>query len=103
MNQNPVYSMSTTETLTTDREAIQTHHNILYGMNTEANHTHQYETVDTPIEMNQNPVYSATNATNVEADYYQNDDLGQTRNEQQPEYDYIQVWNYIKKLLAITN
>ncbi len=69
MNQNPVYSMSTTETPTTDHEAIQTHPNILYGMNTEANHTHQYETVDTPIEMNQNPVYNATNATNNEADY----------------------------------
>ena len=35
----------------------------------EMNHTHQYETVDTPIEKSQNPVYSATNATNVEADY----------------------------------
>ena len=89
MNQNPVYSMSTTETPTTDHEAIQTHPNILYGMNTEANHTHQYETVDTPIEMNQNPVYSATN---IAADY---DGLGPTINEQQPEYDYIQVWNYI--------
>ncbi|XP_064403204.1 protein psiR-like isoform X3 [Halichondria panicea] len=76
MNQNPVYSMGTNETLTTDHEA---------------NHTHQYETVDTPIEMNQNPVYSATNATNIEADYYENDGLGPTRNEQQPEYDYIQV------------
>ncbi len=87
MNQNPVYSASTTETPTTDHEAIQTHPNILYGMNTEANHTHQYETVDTPIEMNQNPVYSATNATNIAAN------LGPTRNEQQSEYDYIQVWN----------
>ncbi|XP_064403231.1 uncharacterized protein LOC135348807 [Halichondria panicea] len=76
MNQNPVYSMSTTETPTTDHEA---------------NHTHQYETVDTPIEMNQNPVYSATNATNIEAGYYENNGLGPTRNEQQPEYDYIQV------------
>ncbi|XP_064403217.1 uncharacterized protein LOC135348800 isoform X2 [Halichondria panicea] len=76
MNQNPVYSTSTTETPTMDHEA---------------NHTHQYETVDTPIEMNQNPVYSATNATNIEADYYENDGLGPTRNEQQPEYDYIQV------------
>ncbi|XP_064403224.1 uncharacterized protein LOC135348803 isoform X2 [Halichondria panicea] len=76
MNQNPVYSMSTTETPTMDHEA---------------NHTHQYETVDTPIEMNQNPVYSATNATNIEADYYENDGLGPTRNEQQLEYDYIQV------------
>ncbi len=76
MNQNPVYSMSTTETPTTDYEAIQTHHNILYGMNTEANHTHQYETVDTFIEMNQNPVYSATTATNVEVDYYENDGMG---------------------------
>ncbi len=53
----------------------------------EINHTHQYETVDTPIEMNQNPVYSATTATNIEADYYENDDLGPTRNEQQLEYD----------------
>ncbi len=53
------------------------------------NHTHQYETVDTRIEKSQNPVYSATNATNVAADY----GLGLTRNEQQPEYDYIQVWN----------
>ena len=80
MNQNPVYSVSTTETPTTDHEeAIQTHPDILYGMNTETNHTHQYETVDTPIEMNQNPVYSATTATNM------------TRNKQQPEYDYIQV------------
>ncbi len=87
MNQNPVYSMSTTETPTMDHEAIQTHPNILYGMNTEANHTHQYETMDTPIEMNQNPVYNATTATNNEADY----GLGPTRNEQQPEYDYIQV------------
>ncbi|XP_064403235.1 multiple epidermal growth factor-like domains protein 10 isoform X2 [Halichondria panicea] len=76
MNQNPVYSMGTTETPTTDHEA---------------NHTHQYETVDTPIEINQNPVYSATNGTNIEADYYENDGLGRTRNEQQPEYDYIQV------------
>ncbi|XP_064403302.1 uncharacterized protein LOC135348866 isoform X2 [Halichondria panicea] len=76
MNQNPVYSMSTTKTPTTDYEA---------------NHTHQYETVDTPIKMNQNPVYSATNATNIEADYYENDGLGPTRNEQQPEYDYVQV------------
>ncbi len=81
MNQNPVYSMGTNETPTTDHEA---------------NHTHQYETVDTPIEMKQNPVYSATNATNIEADYYENDGLGPTRNEQQPEYDYVQVWNYIK-------
>ncbi len=88
MNQNPVYSTSATETQTTDYEAIQTHPNILYGMNTEANHTHQYETVDTPIEMNQNPVYSATNVTNIEAN------LGPTINEQQLEYDYIQVWNY---------
>ena len=76
MNQNPVYSMSTTETPTMDHEA---------------SHTHQYETVDTPIEMNQNPVYSTTNATNIEADYYENDGLGPTRNKQQPEYDYIQV------------
>ncbi|XP_064403225.1 uncharacterized protein LOC135348804 isoform X1 [Halichondria panicea] len=76
MNQNPVYSMSTTETPTMDHEA---------------NHTHQYETVDTPIQMNQNPVHSATNATNIEADYYENDGLSPTRNEQQPEYDYIQV------------
>ncbi len=76
MNQNPVYSMSTTETPTTDYETIQTHHNILYGMNTETNHTYQYETVDTPIEMNQNPVYSATTATNIEADYYENDGMG---------------------------
>ncbi len=91
MNQNPVYSMSTTETPTTDNEAIQTRPNIVYGKNTEANHTHQYETVDTPIEMNQNPVYSATN---IEVGYYENDGLGPTRNEQQPEYDYIQVWNY---------
>ena len=53
----------------------------------EMNHTHQYETVDTPIEKSQNPVYSATNATNNEAEY----GLGPTRNEQQPEYDYIQV------------
>ncbi len=42
--------------------------------------------MDTFIEMNQNPVYSATTATNIEADYYENDGLGQTRNEQQPEY-----------------
>ncbi len=90
-NQNPMYSMSTTETSTMDHEAIQTHPNILYGMNTEANHTHQYKTVDTPIKMNQNPVYSATNATNIEVDYYENDDLGPTRNKQQLEYDYIQV------------
>ena len=83
MNQNPVYSMSTTETPTTDHEA---------------NHTHQHETVDTPIEMNQNPVYSATN---IEADYYENNGLGPTRNEQQPEYEYIQVWNYIKQLIII--
>ena len=88
MNQNPVYSMSATETPTTDLEAIQTRANIVYGKNTEANHTHQYETVDTPIEMNQNPVHSATN---IEAGYYKNDGLGPTRNEQQPEYDYIQV------------
>ncbi len=96
MNQNPVYSMSTTESLTTDHEAIQTYPNILYGMNTEANHTHKYDTVDKSIEMNQNPVY---NATNNEADY----GLGQTRNEQQPEYDYIQVWKlyYNKQLMAI--
>ena len=73
MNQNPVYSMGTTETPTMDHEA---------------NHTHQYETVDTPIEINQ---YSATNATNIEANYYENDCLGPTRNEQQAEYDYIQV------------
>ncbi len=55
--------------------------------------------MDTPIEMNQNPVYSATNATNNEADY----GLGPTRNEQQPEYDYIQVWKlyYNKQLMAI--
>ena len=64
MNQNPVYSTSTTKTHTTDHEA---------------NHTHQYETVDTPIEMNQNPVYSETTG------------LGPTRNEQRREYDYIQV------------
>ncbi len=111
MNQNPVYSMSTTETPTTDHEANHTHQyetvdtpiemnqNPVYSMSTtetpttnhEANHTHQYETVDAPIEMNQNPVYSATNAINIEADYYENDGLGPTRNEQQPEYDYIQV------------
>ncbi len=83
MNQNPVYSMSTTETPTTDHEA---------------NHTHQHETVDTPIEMNQNPVYSATN---IEADYYENNGLGPTRNEQQPEYEYIQVWINIKQLIII--
>ncbi len=39
----------------------------------EINHTHQYETVDTPIEMNQNPVYSATTATNIEVDYNENE------------------------------
>ncbi len=38
-------------------------------------------------EKSQNPMYSATTATNVEADY----GLGPTINEQQPEYDYIQV------------
>ncbi len=86
MNQNPVYSMGTTETPTTDHEA---------------NHTHQYETVDTPIEMNQNPVYSVTNATNIEADYYENGGLGPTINDQQLEYDYIQVWKYNKHLIAI--
>ncbi len=82
MNQNPVYSMGTTETPTTDYKV---------------NHTHQYETVDTPIEMNQNPVYSATN---IEADYYENDGLGPTRNEQQSEYDYIQVWNTVLPQIA---
>ena len=89
MSQNPVYSMSTVVD-TTDCEAIQTCPNILYWMNTEVNHTHQYETVDTPIEMNQNPVYSATTAT-IESDCDANDDLGPTRNEHQLEYDYIQV------------
>ncbi len=39
--------------------------------------------------MNQNPVYSATTATNIEVDYNENNDLGPTINEQQPEYDYI--------------
>ncbi len=39
--------------------------------------------------MNQNPVYSTTTATNIEADYNENNGLGPTRNEQQPEYDYI--------------
>ena len=68
-------SMSTAETHTTDHEPIQTCPNILKGINAEANHTHQYKTVDTPIEMNQNPVY------NIEADY-ENNDLGPTRNEQ---------------------
>ena len=83
MSQNPVYiSMSTAETHTTDHEPIQTCPNILKGINAEANHTHQYKTVDTPIEINQNPVY------NIEADY-ENNDLGPTRNEQlSPEYDY---------------
>ncbi len=49
---------------------------------------HQYETVDTPIEKSQNPVYSATNATNNEADY----GLGPTRNEQQPKYIIVRHW-----------
>ncbi len=40
-------------------------------------------------------MYSATNATNIEADYYENDGLAPTRNEQQPEYEYIQVWKRV--------
>ncbi len=85
MNENPVYSMG--QTPTNDPEAIQLQPNVLYGLNTEANHTHQdtdhtpqYETVDNLV------------SPTTDTDHYENEGLGPTRTkEQPPDYDYIQV------------
>ncbi len=92
MSRNPGYSRNTvevtehtehTETLTTSYEIMQLRTNTLHEVNTEANHAHQYE-----------PVCHATpTTTKAENDYfiYEGEDQGPTRNEQQPESDYIHM------------
>ncbi len=90
---------------TLENEAIPLQPNPLYGVSTNVDNTDDYEIVETPIHMKQNPVYDVTTTLsddiqlqiNVVYGVLNDEQTSQVENEgtdespQQLEYDYVQI------------